>query len=132
MMSKIDELIAEYADKLRQIYDNRTVGDYTFNGLLSEFAHEIVHESIFRTRTEYGVFNIERDKFDLPTQNWLVDEPIQTFYVKSLAEEYVNTIDTHRKIVGGGKRSRGKVGIKVRFVLTTDWGMMSSDYQTKE
>lgn len=32
-----DEIIKKYATHLREIYDERTAGDYTFTGVLSEF-----------------------------------------------------------------------------------------------
>lgn len=31
----MDSLIKKYADKLQDIYDNRTAGDHTFTGVLS-------------------------------------------------------------------------------------------------
>lgn len=33
-----DQLITEYAAKLRRIYNNRTAGDFTFEGVLTDFA----------------------------------------------------------------------------------------------
>lgn len=33
----MDDLIAETAAKLQDIYDNRTAGDHTFTGVLFEF-----------------------------------------------------------------------------------------------
>ncbi len=33
----IDDLIDRYAAELRNIYDNRTAGDHTFEGVLADF-----------------------------------------------------------------------------------------------
>jgi hypothetical protein len=40
----MDELIAEGARQLQEIYDNRTAGDFTFTGVLSEFARAVQRE----------------------------------------------------------------------------------------
>lgn len=49
----MDELIREYVDKLALVYNRRTAGDYTFDGILSEFARKIteldVHNKIKET-----------------------------------------------------------------------------------
>ena len=37
----IDELISKYESIMQSIYDNRTAGDHTFTGVLSEFAREV-------------------------------------------------------------------------------------------
>lgn len=37
----MDELIREYADILQNIYENDTVGDYTYYGVLTEFARKM-------------------------------------------------------------------------------------------
>jgi hypothetical protein len=42
--SSIDDLIAAYATELQNIYDGRTAGDYTFIGVLSEFARAVQDE----------------------------------------------------------------------------------------
>jgi len=34
----MDELISEFAAKLREIYKKQTAGDFTFEGVLAEFA----------------------------------------------------------------------------------------------
>lgn len=34
----VDMLIREYADRLQTVYDDRTAGDFTFSGILAEFA----------------------------------------------------------------------------------------------
>ena len=36
-----DTVIAKYAGELRSIYDNRTAGDYTFEGVLTSFLMEV-------------------------------------------------------------------------------------------
>lgn len=36
-----NEIIKKYAQELRRIYLSRTMGDYTFEGLLSVFAAEM-------------------------------------------------------------------------------------------
>ena len=36
----MDELIKKYAQHLQDIYDNRTAGDNTFEGVLYNFAQE--------------------------------------------------------------------------------------------
>lgn len=38
MKQKLDELIEEFANKLAEIHNKNTVGDYTFQGVLYEFA----------------------------------------------------------------------------------------------
>ena len=38
----MDELIAQYADKLQSIYDDRTAGDATFVGVLAQFMWDAV------------------------------------------------------------------------------------------
>jgi hypothetical protein len=40
-MSKHDELIREYSETLRKIYEDRTAGDYTFQGVLVMFAMKL-------------------------------------------------------------------------------------------
>lgn len=40
----MDETIRKYAAILKRIYDNRTAGVYTFQGVLAEFAREITRE----------------------------------------------------------------------------------------
>ena len=40
----MDSLIGIYADKLQLIYDFRTAGEYTFIGVLSEFALKVQAE----------------------------------------------------------------------------------------
>lgn len=34
----IDQTIAEYAARCREVYERRTAGDYTFEGILADFA----------------------------------------------------------------------------------------------
>lgn len=36
-----DQLIDAAAKKLREVYDNQTAGDYTFEGILSAFLRQI-------------------------------------------------------------------------------------------
>jgi hypothetical protein len=38
----MDTLISEYAALLERIYENRTAGDYTFEGVLSLFANRVL------------------------------------------------------------------------------------------
>lgn len=47
-MGKQDDLIAVEAAKLQKIYDERTAGDHTFTGVLTEFALRFVraHEEV--------------------------------------------------------------------------------------
>ena len=40
-MDEADRLLAKYAAKARDIYANRTEGDYTWEGLLASFAFEL-------------------------------------------------------------------------------------------
>ena len=44
-------LIEKYARNLDAIYENRTRGDYTFIGLLAEFARELRTEPIYSQAT---------------------------------------------------------------------------------
>lgn len=44
----MDELIREYEQKLQEIYDNKTAGDYTFYGVLTEFAKKVQHYEAVR------------------------------------------------------------------------------------
>ena len=37
-----DEVIRDYVGVLREIYDNRTAGDYTFAGVLATFLNDFV------------------------------------------------------------------------------------------
>lgn len=37
-----DDIIYRYAEILQRIYDNQTAGEYTFNGVLAEFAQELI------------------------------------------------------------------------------------------
>lgn len=37
----MDELVTEYAKKLRRIYHMRLAGDYTFEGVLAEFLMKV-------------------------------------------------------------------------------------------
>lgn len=39
----MDVLIREYAGKLQAVYDNRTAGDFTFVGILAEFATDMLN-----------------------------------------------------------------------------------------
>lgn len=44
----MDELIKKYADRLQQMYDERTAGDFSMRGILSEMLEEIV-DSCYNT-----------------------------------------------------------------------------------
>lgn len=46
-MNHLDALIATYADTLQDIYDARTAGEYTFVGVLGEFARKVVDAEHF-------------------------------------------------------------------------------------
>lgn len=37
----VDELIKDYADHLKKVYDDRTAGDHTFAGVLADFAGDV-------------------------------------------------------------------------------------------
>lgn len=49
----MDELIEEYAKILQEIYDSQSAGDYTFKGILHEFARKIVPDVIPPMPNEY-------------------------------------------------------------------------------
>lgn len=40
-MENMDELIKKYADRLQYLYDNHTVGEHTFTGVLAQMLWEI-------------------------------------------------------------------------------------------
>ena len=56
----MDELIREYAGKLHDIYHCRTAGDFTFEGVLSEFARAVErevskpHEPVAEPKLHFG------------------------------------------------------------------------------
>lgn len=45
----MDDLIRIYASKAQEVYDNQTAGDWTFLGLMAEFARKVQHQSIVDT-----------------------------------------------------------------------------------
>lgn len=44
-MDTVDELIGIYANKLAKVYNEQTVGDHTFAGILTEFARKLLEEN---------------------------------------------------------------------------------------
>ncbi len=56
----MEELIDQYAGMLREIYEKQTAGDYTFEGVLYEFALKVTGEIIRQnkintpTTVQYG------------------------------------------------------------------------------
>lgn len=49
----VDELIAEYAEKLERIYNERTAGDHTFTGVLAMFLSEVDNTRVLRNAPEH-------------------------------------------------------------------------------
>lgn len=54
----MDELMRLYAERLQKVYDERTAGDYSFLGILSEFSDHIVdygpaRDSMLRKMANY-------------------------------------------------------------------------------
>lgn len=43
---KPEEIAAKYASELQKIYDNRTAGDHTFEGVLFEFYQDLKKEGV--------------------------------------------------------------------------------------
>lgn len=67
-----DELLAEYAAKLQEIYDNRTAGDYTFAGVLGEFSKAIADEYVYV-------------RMDMHADSWAGPAPTPLSYHRTLA-----------------------------------------------
>jgi len=45
-MSDLDVILKKYAEKCETIYENRTAGDHTWEGVLSSFLRELHEEDI--------------------------------------------------------------------------------------
>lgn len=53
--SSLDALIVKFAAEAKHTYDNRTAGDYTWEGLLAKFLYEAIDNGcIFLTRELTG------------------------------------------------------------------------------
>ncbi len=48
----MDELLHQYAERLQDVYDKRTAGDYSFLGILSEFMNDSL-PNIFENEEKY-------------------------------------------------------------------------------
>lgn len=53
----MDEIIKNWAAHLRKVYDERTAGDYTFEGILYEFGNEMLnaYNEVVRQKMEEAI-----------------------------------------------------------------------------
>lgn len=56
-MDIVNELIQEFAGKIKYVYTYRTAGDYTFQGMIAEFLRTLRNAPI----PVYGVYDMQAD-----------------------------------------------------------------------
>jgi hypothetical protein len=75
-----------------------------------------------QVKTEYGLFNIDLQYFDLPRENWLVQCPFYVFDDEMKAKEHSDKINANRTELGGRNGiERGRVGVKKCTVTRSAW-----------
>lgn len=82
------------------------------------------------TYYEYGIFNLEKDKFDPVNEAWLWEDPLRVGWNESEIDRYIERINkvrreekTENELLGTppGYKYRGEVGKKRRTVIVGIW-----------